>query len=383
MLLRKPILTFVLALLLHAGIAAQTKPTPTATSTLPDKLTAAEFDRLISEFSEPGGDFLSDNLISNETAYLYITDKLKQMNATGGAYLGVGPEQNFTYIAKVRPRIAFIVDIRRLAVTQHLMYKAIFQLAPDRAQFLSRLLSRPLAKDKSPGANATISELTDYFSRTPADEKFYAANLAEIRKLIGQEYQVRLTESDQSDLEYILKSFRQDGLEISFRLNGGWQQGYFPTLKEVIAAQDQNGRAGNFLASADDYDFVRGLHLKNLIIPVNGDFGGKRALASIGAYLRQHGLTVTAFYTSNVEQYLFDGSSFAAFASNVRKLPITEQSLFIRSVLDRYMHPAHVPGHLFTMLLQQIPVFLKDFDEGRYEYYHQLVTTHYIAAGRP
>ena len=106
-------------------------------------------------------------------------------------------------------------------------------------------------------------------------------------------------------------------------------------------------------------------------------------LAAIGAYLRQHGLTVTAFYTSNVEQYLFDGSSFAAFANNVRKLPITEQSLFIRSVLDRYMHPAHVPGHLFTMLLQQIPVFLKDFDEGRYEYYHQLVTTHYIAAGRP
>ncbi|MFN7944373.1 MAG: hypothetical protein U0Z53_03400 [Blastocatellia bacterium] len=380
--LRKPILTFVLALLLHAGAVAQTKPGAPATSTLPDKLSATEFARLISEFSEPGGDFLSDNLISNETAYLYITDKLKQMNATGGAYIGVGPEQNFTYIAKVRPRIAFIVDIRRLAVTQHLMYKAIFQLAPDRAQFLSRLLSRPLAKDKSPGANATISELIDYFSRTPADEKFYAANLAEIRKLIGQEYQVRLTESDLSDLEYILKSFRQDGLEISFRLNGGWQQGYFPTLKEIIAAQDQNGKTGNFLASADDYDFVRGLHLKNLIIPINGDFGGKKALASIGAYLRQQGLTVTAFYTSNVEQYLFDGSSFAAFANNVRKLPVNDQSLFIRSVLDRYMHPAHVPGHLFTMLLQQIPVFLRDFDEGRYEYYHQLVTTHYIGIGK-
>src|SRR5262249_24084475 len=78
-----------------------------------DGLSAAEFSRLIHELSEEGGYSRSDNFTSNETAYLTVVDKLRQLGATGGAYIGVGPEQNFTYIAKIRPQIAFIVDIRR------------------------------------------------------------------------------------------------------------------------------------------------------------------------------------------------------------------------------------------------------------------------------
>ncbi len=374
---RQLFLIFLLILITTTGTIAQPKQAPV--TALPDKLTSVEFARMINQFSEAGGDFLSDNLVSNETSYLYILDKLKQLNASGGAYIGVGPEQNFTYIAKIRPRIAFIVDIRRLAVIQHLMYKAIFHLSSDRAQFLSRLLSRPLAKEKAPGANASINELLEYFSRVPADEKLYTASLAEMRKMIQKEFQFQLTEADQKELEQVFKSFRDDGLEITFKLYNGWMS-EFPTLKAVLTATDQNGEPGNFLASNDDYEFVRQLHLKNLIIPVTGDFGGKKTLAAIGDYLRKQGLTVTAFYTSNVEQYLFDSDSFEAFAGNIKKLPITDQSLFIRSIMNRYRHPALLSGHLFTMLLQQIPVFLRDYDEGRYHYYQQLVTTHYIAA---
>ncbi|HEU4389826.1 MAG TPA: hypothetical protein VFV34_18625, partial [Blastocatellia bacterium] len=94
-----------------------------------DGIPAAEFARLVRDLSEEGGYFRSDNFTSNETAYLHVIDKLRQMGATGGAYVGVGPEQNFTYIAKIKPRIAFIVDIRRQAIIQHLMFKAIFELA--------------------------------------------------------------------------------------------------------------------------------------------------------------------------------------------------------------------------------------------------------------
>ena len=225
--LRKLFLTFLLVLISAVGAIAQT--TQAAAPGLPDKLTTTEFARLINEFSESGGDFLSDNLVSNETSYLYILDKLKQLNVSGGAYIGVGPEQNFTYIAKLRPRIAFIVDIRRLAVIQHLMYKAVFHLSADRAQFLSRLLSRPLTKAKAPGANASINELLEYFSRVPADEKLYTASLAEIRKMIQQEFLFQLSEADQKELEQVFKSFREEGLEITFKLYNGWQN-YFPTL---------------------------------------------------------------------------------------------------------------------------------------------------------
>ncbi|MGH9854032.1 MAG: hypothetical protein ACREBD_29665, partial [Blastocatellia bacterium] len=262
---------------------------------------------------------MSDNFTSNETSYLHVVDKLRQLGAAGGAYIGVGPEQNFTYIAKVRPRIAFIVDIRRQAVIQHLMYKAIFHLAPNRAQFLSRLLSKPAPKEGGPAADAAASELITFFSKVPATDQAYTANLAEIKRIIQEDFQLPLSDRDRTALEYVYKSFREEGLDISFKLDGGYQGSYFPSLKELIVQTDLNEKTGNFLTSVDDYNFIREMNRKNLIIPIVGDFGGTKALAAVGDYLRKNGLTVTAFYTSNVEQYLFDGAAFDGFVKNIKK----------------------------------------------------------------
>ena len=354
---------------------------PEKPSAVPDSLPPAEFARLVQDISEDGGYFHSDNLISNETTYLHVVHKLQQLGATGGAYIGVGPEQNFTYIAKVRPRIAFIIDIRRQAMVQQLMYKAIFQLAPARADFLSLLLSKPLPKTGLPPRNASAADLIALFRNIQVDDKQYLANLAEIRKLIKDGFRITLTEADNSGLEYIYKSFKTDGLDITYQM-GGYRSAYFPTLGDLITGTDLQGKPGNFLADADDYDFVRGMHRKNLIIPIVGDFAGKKALAAVGDYLRKIGLTVTAFYTSNVEQYLFQNGVFAGFAANVGKLPVTDHSLFIRSVPARvaYSHPALRSGHMSIALLQQMNVFLQDYAGGQYQTYHDLVTTHYIAA---
>ncbi|HKX30568.1 MAG TPA: hypothetical protein VJ302_22960 [Blastocatellia bacterium] len=344
-----------------------------------DGLTSAEFGQLIAELSEEGGYFRSDNFTSNETSYLHIVDKLRQLGAQGGAYLGVGPEQNFTYIAKVRPRIAFIVDIRRQAVIQHLMYKAIFHLSPTRPQFLARLLSRAVPTEKTLAPGASIEELALFFSQSLPDDQLFASNLATIRKMIQEEFRVPLSERDQTSLEYVYKNFRNEGLSIAFRIDGSGA-GDFPTLKDLLVQTDLRNKQGNFLAGEEDYQFVRGLHRKNLIIPVVGDFSGKKALAAVGDYLRKRGLTITAFYTSNVEQYLFDGTAFINFANNVRKLPITEQSLLIRSVSARYQHPARLQGHRSATIMQQISVFLRDFDANRYPNYNDLIMTNYIAA---
>lgn len=185
----------------------------------PDRLSAAEFSRMIREFSEEGGYFFSDNFTSNEDSYLTITGKLNQLGAKGGAYIGVGPEQNFTYIAKVQPRIAFIVDIRRQAMIQHLMYKAIFYLSPTRGDFLSRLLSRPF-KAKAPGPNDSIDDLLAYFSEIQADEKTYSENLSAIRKTIQQDFQFPLSREDQQSLEYVYRSFYSKGFDIGFDVDG-------------------------------------------------------------------------------------------------------------------------------------------------------------------
>lgn len=182
------------------------------------------------------------------------------------------------------------------------------------------------------------------------------------------------------ELEYVLKNFKDDGLGMTYHWSGGYLPGYFPTLSEVLAQTDLNGRQGNFLASVEEYDFVRSLQLKNMIIPVTGDFAGPKALPAIANYLRTNGLTVSAFYTSNVEQYLFDSQVFEAYAGNVKKLPLNDDSLFIRSVLSRFGHPALLPGHQFAMLLQRIPIFLKDFDEGRHRHYSSLIMTNQISA---
>jgi hypothetical protein len=386
------------ALLLSTLAVAQTAaPQPLKQ---PESLSAAEFSRLSREMSEEGGFFRSDNFTSNETAYLTVVDKLRQLGATGGAYLGVGPEQNFTYIAKIRPRIAFIMDIRRQAVLQHLLYKAVFHHAPDRVQFLALLLSRPLPKETAPTPKSDLNDILSFFSQAPADENAYASTLIKLRKTIQEDFQFPLSDGDQRGIEYVYSTFRNDGLQISYRSGsnnpgggfgggggfvggGGGFRGGFPVLKDLIAQTDLNGKTGNFLASDEDYDFVRGLHRKNLIVPVVGNFAGPKALGAIGEYLKKNGFSVTAYYLSNVEQYLFDGDLFSAWANNVRKLPLTDKSLFIRSASGRFQHPAALPGHRAATLLQLMAVFLKDFDEGLYKNHSDLVTTHFIAPEKP
>ncbi len=342
-----------------------------------DSLPAAEFSRLIRDLSEEGGFFFSDNFTSNEDSYLTVVDKLKQIGATGGAYIGVGPEQNFTYIAKVRPRIAFIVDIRRQAMIQHLMYKAIFCLSPTRADFLSMLLSRPLTA-KAPGAGGSINDIVAYFSKIPADSDAYAKNLAAIRRAIQQNFQFPLSPDDQESLEYVYRNFRNQGLDIGFDVNGRWSRrfGQLPNLKELLVQKDLNGKPGNFLASVEDYDFVRGMQRRNMIIPVVGDFGGKKALAAVGAYLKKHGYVVSVFYFSNVEIVLFNygsNGSFPAFVDNVKKLPINSRSTLIRSTFWFYRHPAQLPGYRLCTSLQNIASFLREYDEGRYQDYRDLL----------
>jgi len=349
----------------------------------PDALPASEFSRLIQDFSEPDGYFRSDNFTSNETSYLHVIDKLHELEVSGGAYIGVGPEQNFTYIAKIRPQIAFIVDIRRQAAIQHLLYKAIFHLAETRAQFLANLLCRPLAGDKQPTGTASISELVDYFARVPASNELFGRNLARVKKTIQEDFRCALNDRDQARLEYVYAAFRDGGLRLSFQFSSFGRSGYggFPTLGDLVLETDLQGRFGNFLASDDDYGFVRHLQELNRIIPVTGDFGGPKALASVGAYLKEKGCTVSAFYTSNVEQFLFQNGVFGNFVANIRKLPINDKSVFIRAVarMRQANHPAYQPGHRTVTLLQTISVFLRDQDANLYPSYWDLVTTHYIS----
>jgi hypothetical protein len=103
---------------------------------------------------------------------------------------------------------------------------------------------------------------------------------------------------------------------------------------------------------------VKSLHEKNLIVPVSGDFGGPKALRAIGDYVRRHGSTISAYYVSNVEQYLFQDGKADAFYRNVATLPLDARSVFIRPYALRRGSSAVRP-------LCPIKEFLAVFDAGR------------------
>ena len=126
---------------------------PTADST---------FARLIRDLSEPGGYFDTDNLISNETSYLHAVSGLESLQIEGGAYIGVGPSQNFSYIAAIRPSVAFIVDIRRDNLLQHLFFKSLFLLSDTRAEYLALWLGKPVPEDLDAWRDASLEELVAY-----------------------------------------------------------------------------------------------------------------------------------------------------------------------------------------------------------------------------
>jgi hypothetical protein len=365
------------------GTVLQGIPEPRSVASHRETIPAAEFVRIIEEFSEEGGYFFSDNFTSNESAYVYVLDKLQKQAGSGGAYVGVGPEQNFTYIAKLRPQIAFIVDIRRQAMIQHLMYKAIFHWAENRAEFLSLLFSKPLAGRDAPKRGSPIERVLDYFAKAPSSAEAFAKNWARLQETIQRDFRFLLSPDDLRDLRYVYEAFYRANLQIAFRLGGANYGGFwgynFPTLVDLIVATDGEGKMGNFLVREEDYAFVRKLHRQNRIIPVVGDFSGTKALAAVAGYLRQNGYPLTAFYTSNVEQFLFDGSLFPNFVANIRRMPLTERSVILRSVRARgRRHPAYIPGHRMTPLLQFMSIFLQDYDRGLYTSYWELVTTHYM-----
>src|SRR5215471_2408078 len=132
----------ILAVMLAATLLIT--PVFRAADTLPASLSDQEFWKLITDFSEPGGNFVFEMYMSNEETFQEILPELLKRVQPGGVYLGVAPEQNFTYIAALHSKMAFIVDIRRENMVEMLMYKALFEMAPNRAEFLSRLFSHPL-----------------------------------------------------------------------------------------------------------------------------------------------------------------------------------------------------------------------------------------------
>jgi hypothetical protein len=313
-----------------AGAAAFTALELRAAS-LPDKLNDQEFWTLSEELSEPNGFFRSDNFLSNERGYQLVIPDLVSRIRPGGVYLGVGPEQNFHYIAALAPRLVFIVDIRRGNLHEQLLYKALFEMSADRADFLSRLFSRrrPAGLDR----HASIVDIFAAYDGVLPNGALYADNEKAVIDWLTKKHRFPLSDEDIKGIEYIYHdAFFAGGphLDYAFGSAGGMGRNA-PTYQELMLTTDGTGLNRGFLAKEESFAAIKSLESKNLLVPVVGNFGGPKAIRAIGQYVRRHGGTVVAFYLSNVEQYLMQDNLWGTFCASVATLPLDETSTFIYS----------------------------------------------------
>jgi hypothetical protein len=343
---------------------------------LPSRLSDSTFWKLVTDFSEPGGFFRSDNFVSNETMYQWVIPDLLRTTKTGGVYLGVGPDQNFTYIVALKPKMSFIFDIRRQNMLTHLMYKAIIEQSTDRADFLARLFSRqrPAKLDTSLTANALFTA----FAATAPDSAAFRKNMASIRDRLVKTHGFKLSDEDLATIAYVYEAFVSAGpyLTYNFGPRGmGFGRGRMPSYADLQVESDSVRVQRSYLATEGNFRVLKEAEVNNLIVPLVGNFAGDKAIAAVAGYLKDHKATVTAFYLSNVEQYLFNqGDDWSRFYTNVSALPLDSTSTFIRSVFNgmgTYGGGFMRGEQMLASMLEQV----KAFRDGKLQTYFDVIHT--------
>ena len=335
----------------------------------------AAFARQVRELSEPGGTFDTDNLISNERSYLHVIPALKQAGLSGGAYVGVGPDQNFSYIAATRPSVAFLIDVRRDNLLLHLLFKALFELSETRADYLSHLFGRRLPPPPDQWRGATLEKIAAQLDTAEP----HADEVQALRKQVDAQiagFGVPLSAADWDTIGRFHHAFIAAGLSLKFQSFGRAPRSYYPTYRELLFETDRQGRHASFLASEDDYQFVRRLQQRDLIIPVVGNLAGPTALAAVGRAIRQRGEQLSVFYVSNVELYLFQDGVFARYADTVSAMPRNSRSLIVRSIFSGpgvWALPDTAPGYASASVTQRLDEFARDYAGRKYQTYQDLL----------
>ena len=330
------------------------------------------FARQVRELSEPGGTFDTDNLISNERSYLHVLPALKQLRVSGGTYVGVGPDQNFSYISAIRPSMAFLIDVRRDNLLLHLLFKALFQTSDTRAEYLSRLFGRRLPNPPDQWHAATLDKIASQLDAAVPREDDVRALRRQTDVQIAS-FGVPLTAQDFATIDRFHRRFIDGGLSLKFQTWGRAPRSYYPTYRDLLFETDREKRRGNFLNSEDDYQFVRGLQQRDLIIPVVGDLSGASALAAIAQAMRRRGDVLSAIYVSNVELYLFQDGVFPRYVDNLVTMPHNSRSVIIRSIFagpGAWSMPDTLPGYASASVVQR----MDDFAAHKYSTYSELLS---------
>jgi hypothetical protein len=207
---------WIAALVVATGIAASPSARHAAAGPeeLPSQLTDQTFWALVTDLSEPGGYFRSDNFLSNEIAFQTVIPELKAKLPPGGVYFGVGPEQNFTYLVALRPKLAFVVDIRRQNMIEQLLYKAFIEQSANRVEFLSRLFARQTPADLP--TDVGVDALFAAYDKAEVSESLFRRNLQEATDHLVKHHGFNLSPEDVKSLEYVYTAFFRGGPGLNY-----------------------------------------------------------------------------------------------------------------------------------------------------------------------
>ena len=252
-------------------------------------------------------------------------------------------------------------------------------MSATRAEFLSRLFARKRPVDLA--ANAPVEAMFAAFAGAAPSADLFKENLQAAKDRLVRDHKFTLSADDLKALEYVYSAFYRGGpdLNYSFSPSGGGGFGVgFPSYADLMTETDGQGEHRSYLATEENFRILREYERNNAIVPVVGDFGGDKALRAVGDYVRSHGATVTAFYTSNVEQYLFqEAYAWRKFLQNVATFPIDAKSTFIRSISNRGFPFTQFrrisPGARASTALSPIGEVVKAFNGGQIHRYEDVV----------
>jgi hypothetical protein len=340
---RAALLAIAAAILFRAS--ASTLATPA--DTIPSQISDVEFWRFVTEFSEPNGPYPYENYVGNEVMLQRVIPAARKQIKPGGVYIGVGPEQNFTYAVALEAKMAFVLDIRRQNMLELLLYKALFEMTDNRADFMSQLFSRK--RPSNLDAKTSVSAMLAAYKAVQPDEKYQQENLKTIKSVLAK-HGFTLSPEDLRTIDRVHAVFYRAGPSIDYTFEATQlpprPAAGFPSFERMMIATDGDcgspcltsyslppapGRNWSFLATEENFQYIRSMQRRNLFIPLVGDFAGPGTIRKIGQYLKEHSASVSAFYASNVEYYL-DDEQQRTFYANVLALPTDSSSVFLRFV---------------------------------------------------
>jgi hypothetical protein len=191
-----------------------------------------------------------------------------------------------------------------------------------------------------------VAEIFTAVQAADTSEAIYNDNLKAVEERLLNTHHFPLSSGDRDGIAWALGNYYRFGPSISYNSSlsasvpppivgattiGSRGGNAFTTYASLMLSDDGQGLNRGFLATEENFAFLRDLEARNMVVPVVGDFGGPKAIRAVGAYLKSVDALVSAFYLSNVEQFLVQGGTWRNFCQSVAALPLDDASVFVRS----------------------------------------------------